>query len=426
MSTNKVSRKSTRKRKSPVSGNSILALRDRTQKTNSFFEGLRYNVPLIPKKLKSSFINFANGMLKVNSEVEKTKQTTHTTDLMRTFSHALLFAGVFIFAVGISFNVMTERSGATPQAVAGVREENRPLELGAFEKWMIDQTGFVTTKDEDDDQDGLTNYEEFLIGSNPTNGYSCGNKNSDVELVLQFINPATCKPINMEDEEELSNFSKLIDFESIQVAYNANKATDTEVETADETTTAEEEQKYLLSVFGASNLQELNQIGKEKVMSYEEQLQELEKQEDYIKVISKIDDYMQANRSWDPFDRNYEIPVGGAVYLYVSQEYEVPLKYVLAIAQRESRFGTDRYTNSGNLTRPGEFENIVSMGLDDSGNNMSFGSWEGSLVSFGEWYRRFDDAGVDDCSKWRIYNPNGDYCERVEETASQIEYFLNS
>ncbi|NJK70793.1 MAG: hypothetical protein HC932_00775 [Thermales bacterium] len=66
------------------------------------------------------------------------------------------------------------------------------------------------------------------------------------------------------------------------------------------------------------------------------------------------------------------------------------------------------------------------MGLDDSGNNIGFETWEKGVESFGRWYRRFDDAGVLDCNKWRIYNPNGDYCAHVEETANGIDYFLGS
>ena len=180
----------------------------------------------------------------------------------------------------------------------------------------------------------------------------------------------------------------------------------------------------VLAAFDANNLQELNQAAGEEVVDVAEEAKLLEKKQTLLQQAQRIDSYIENNRSLEPYDREYPVPVSGTVYLYVAQEYDVPLKYVMAIAQRESRFGTDRFTKTGNLTRPGQYENIVSMGLDDEGNNMSFGGWEESLVSFGKWYRRFDDAGVSDCQKWRIYNPNGDYCQRVEETASIIASYI--
>jgi hypothetical protein len=113
--------------------------------------------------------------------------------------------------------------------------------------------------------------------------------------------------------------------------------------------------------------------------------------------------------------------------LEISEQSKVPLKYFLAIAKLESRFGTDKFDSNGNQTRPFRFKNIFSMGLDDSGGNISFANWTDGVKSFGKWYNRL--IKVSDCAKWKIYNPNIDasgqnYCQKVEKTASEIQAYL--
>jgi hypothetical protein len=65
------------------------------------------------------------------------------------------------------------------------------------------------------------------------------------------------------------------------------------------------------------------------------------------------------------------------------------------------------------------------MGLTETSSS-GFNTWEEGVESFGKWYKRFQDRKVPDCSKWRIYNPNGDYCTKVETLADEIEAYLKS
>jgi hypothetical protein len=269
----------------------------------------------------------------------------------------------------------------------------------------------------DFDSDGLTNSEEFKLFSNPKLFSTCGDSRGDAEKLIQMIDPANCQPIDFEGGNGLEKYKDIVDFDNLKKNYYSSFSLGKEI--------SEQNDSLSLIGFNASSLEELNnlKISKEDI---DIQISRLQEQKNQLDKIAKIDLYIQNNRSFEPYDREYPTPVNGLVYLEVSKKYSVPLKYVLAVAQRESRFGTDRYNKIGNLTRPGQYKNIYSMGLDDSGNNIGFETWEAGVESFGRWYRRFDDSGISDCNKWRIYNPNGDYCKNIEETANNIEYFLKN
>lgn len=307
--------------------------------------------------------------------------------------------------------------------VAGVVEKgkskillNEPTE--AYKSWISDKLGSYYLPEEDLDGDQLTNEEEFIIGSEPNNPNTCNPKKTDAENLVEFINPVTCKSIDLSDSVAMDKFKKVVDFNSIRSKVIQNDAKNIKEESKNDADNS------IQKLFGLNSLESLN---KQEFNSskFKTELDLIKTKQDSIDKINKINQYMKETRSLEPFDRNYPIPVNGAVYLEVSLKYNVPLKYTLAVAQRESRYGTDAYDKDGNLTRPGKYKNIFSMGLDDSGNNVGFETWEKGVESFGRWYKRFNDRGFSDCSKWRIYNPNGDYCKSIEETASQIDYYLN-
>ncbi len=419
------------KNKSSISKYSLGLLKKRSRKKNQislYQKKWKYNVFLIPSRLKKSFVNMAGSLQAIlkNETVTKKKRKKASksyqgnqifSKVFRLFSSALMITGVFVFLLGVGVvGVQRYSAGQNPvKQVAGVNSSTI-VEQSDFDKWTLEKIGFVTVRNEDSDGDGLTNYEEFLLDSNPNSKYSCNPQKTDVDLVLEFIHPGTCQPVDMEDEAEVKEFSQVVNIEAVKNNfYESLTQEDEQIEEAQLDTVKD--------AFEVETLEELNGV-KASEVSLEEEEKRTQQKKEYLVTIEQIDAYMQQNRSLEPYDRNYDIPVSGAVYLQVSEQYDMPLKYVMAIAQRESRFGTDRYSNEGFLTRPGQYENIVAMGLDDSGNNMSFGSWEGSLEALGKWYRRFDDAGVDDCRKWRIYNPNGDYCERINQVVNEFEYFI--
>ena len=188
------------KRNAPVSSQSVLALRDRTRSGSralQIFSGLKYNIPLFTRKFTSTFVNFAGGLFKLEAYEESLGQKLHYSKVLRRFSNLALLAGVVVFSAGAGIRVYN--SNSNPQSTVSAAEvpSIEPEPLGAFEQWMLDNTGFITNTSDDTDEDGLTNYEEFLLGSNVSNKYSCGNAKTDAQLALELINPGTCKKVDL-------------------------------------------------------------------------------------------------------------------------------------------------------------------------------------------------------------------------------------
>jgi len=352
----------------------------------------------------------------LEQEIAKNYSKRKKSGALAKFMVAASFAAFCIstLAFGTGFITVDDVS----RAVAGAYDssEVQPVELTEYEQWSMDNFNTVEDSSADWDDDGLTNFEEYLLGTDPTSKHTCDENSTDLDLLVNFVNPATCEAMDINSEDETSTFNTIISNADIR-----NKLIALESGMGGQNEETAEQPVGVLETFGVSNWDELNSINSANLA---QEIDLNSQRQEYLRLIQKIDDYITEYRSYDVYDRDYAAPVHPAVYLETSVKYDVDLKYVLAIARLESRFGTDKYTNSGELTRPGAHQNVYSIGLDDSGNNNTFPSWEQGVTAFGRWYRRFDDAGVADCRKWRIYNPNGDYCAKVEAHATQIDAFL--
>jgi len=142
------------------------------------------------------------------------------------------------------------------------------------------------------------------------------------------------------------------------------------------------------------------------------------------KLVERIGQYIDDNKSRDSFDNGFGSPVKAEFYLETAIKYHVPIDQMLAVARSESRFGTDCYTSSGAMTRICNFKNIFSIGLTES-SSIGFNSWEDGVEAFGRLYQNRKDRGFDDCGIWRIYNPNGDYCAKILDLASKVRVYLD-
>jgi hypothetical protein len=298
--------------------------------------------------------------------------------------------------------------------VAGVRETQEDFQLDevAYKDWIKGQTGLHLSSSDDLDEDGLTNGEEFLLQTDPKHAYTCKGDKTDLENVLKLIDPVTCEGLKLDEEQGLARFSQVIHVPTVSKKLFAYEESEQSVDPVGDS---------LYEVFQVDSLSDIDFVNES---AFQREIELSKKREEYSETLKRIDQYIINNRSYEEFDRNHATPVGAAVYLETSIKYDVPLKYVLTVARLESRFGTDRYTRSGNLTRPGAHQNIFSIGLDDSGNNLTYSSWEEGVYAFGRWYSYFDDKGVPDCQKWRIYNPNGDYCAKVEKYAAEVQAYV--
>lgn len=303
---------------------------------------------------------------------------------------------------------------ALPQ-VAGVKEQLASPEDVAYKNWIEKKNnGVFISRDTDSDQDGLANSEEFLLDTNPLSPNTCSKDKTDSQLLIELINPKTCLALSLQSEEEFKLFSLVLNV--AQVKENiAKKYSEQKVEPA------AIKDLSVLGLFGVKNYNELESITSESV----EQSAKLSSiKVNYLQQIQKIEKYMLQYRSYEQYDRDYELPVNAGKYLDVSIKYNTPLKYVLALARNESRFGTDRFTKDGTPTRPGAYKNIYSIGLTGS-SSFGYNSWEDGVEAFGKWYKNLNDKGVNDCRKWRIYNPNGDYCTKIEGLAGEIQSYLD-
>lgn len=333
-----------------------------------------------------------------------------------TASIAMFLISGTIFGIG-GF-LYYQRNNSPKSAVAGVMEDNSKYpKLGEYTNWIQDKNGSFSPPQDDIDGDQLGNYEEFIIGSNPLSANTCSPKATDSQNLFNFINPVTCKAIDLKNDSDSKKFQEIITLPEVD-----NSLT-TAIVNQVEPVAAITDTNNLLTLFNVTSYDQLTAID---AQSLDASAPQANIKKEYLRIIGRIDDYVKQYRSYESKDRDYPAPVNPAVYLDVSLRYQTPLKYALAIARAESRFGTDRYTLDGVLTRPGQHQNIYSMGLTDGGKNITFKTWEDGVESFGKWYKRLQDKGVSDCIKWKIYNPNGDYCTKIENLASSIELYLES
>lgn len=142
------------------------------------------------------------------------------------------------------------------------------------------------------------------------------------------------------------------------------------------------------------------------------------------KLVERIGQYINDNKSRDLYDNGFASPVKAEFYLETAIKYHVPIDQMLAVARSESRFGTDCYTASGSMSRICNYKNVFSIGLTET-SSIGFTTWEAGVEAFGRLYQNRKDRGFDDCGIWRIYNPNGDYCSKILDLASKVRVYLD-
>jgi hypothetical protein len=325
--------------------------------------------------------------------------------------NAVIFTAVMLIAAGayIAFGktILSTAQAYFPKINSSTTSSNSFTTDAKYSTWSQKYFQKLVDPSSDNDNDQLTNAEEYLIGSDPSKTKSCDGVLTDSQQLYNFVDPSVCKPIDFSNVAQTTKFSNIIQFQRLDKIIPAEEVKPV---TNDE----------LATLFGVSTL---DKISYDSDNSITEAKETLDKKQSYISDMKKMADYMKTFRSYGPYDRSYEIPVHPAVFLDVSLRYNSPLKYMMAIARLESRFGTDRYDDSGALTRPGEHKNMYSLGLTDSGSNVTFDTWATGVESFGKWYAKLEKAGISNCAKWKIYNPNGDYCGKVEETAKEYEAY---
>jgi hypothetical protein len=319
----------------------------------------------------------------------------------------LVWLGVVVLAIAIAFGsiIYSNRAPSSAQVLSANNIKSEQIDSRAYSEWSQKYFGKVVAQGEDNDNDELTNLEEFKLGSNPTKFSSCESKLSDSESVFDLIDPKTCKKIAINDEEVINRVSQVVSIKRLNQQLAADKTAESSASSASSSSFIDELVNNTL-------------LTKDQLATAQSKI---DQQKQYATTLEKITSFMTKYRSYGPLDRDYDLPVTSDVFLRISLKYNVPLKYMMAIARLESRFGTDRYTDTGAETRPSLYKNMYSIGLDDSGNNLNYSAWSDGVEGFGRWYKNLQEKGASDCAKWKIFNPNGDYCSKVEENARIFE-----
>jgi hypothetical protein len=376
-------------------------------------------------RVEANYQTFSNTNLdQIYSHIVKVDKEKKVVQKKKTRQRRVRSAvAVTMIATGFlllltQFNLPLAFFNPTPQVAGVVSKTDNQNSNSEYDAWINSKVGSNQPPESDYDEDGLTNLEEMAVGSDPANSKSCPGEATDSQNFFNLTNPATCQPLDLNNPDNLKLFSQLTGgAENLQTFLETPAAGDTQADASKNPVPSGD----ILGLFGVDEYKDVQSIS---VKELNDQNARNQQKIQYLNTVSRINSYMRKYRSYDTSDRNWPIPVDGAKYLEVSIQYKTPLKYMLAIARAESRFGTDVHTASGALTRPGQHRNIYSMGLTDSGSNITFSTWEAGVESFGKWYRRMDDRGISDCRKWKIYNPNGDYCSKIEGLASEIDLHL--
>ena len=326
-----------------------------------------------------------------------------STHRIKAFDKAWVGAVIVAVVIGCIFCLIYLTSNKVNAAPS--KQATNLVDQQAYKKWSEKYFGKIVAQSEDSDSDQLSNLEEFEVGSDPTKFSTCNTTKGDSETLYDLIDVTTCKKIDFTDDGALKRITQVIDLKLLNQQMASKSSVAAKVNSG----------------------QVLESILNEKFLSkdqIETAQQQIDQQKKYALLVEKVASYTAKYRSFGPFDRNYDMPVIPETYLRVSLQYDVPMKYMMAVARFESRFGTDRFTDSGNETRGSRFKNMYSIGLDDSGGNIGYVNWDDGVVAFGKWYKNFQDKNISDCNKWRIFNPNGDYCSKVEGEATYFENFV--
>ncbi len=147
---------------------------------------------------------------------------------------SLALIALIVFGSGLFFSSMPANFDPSRLATADQKSSLTQTELKQtiYKTWVESYNyGQYSSPEEDLDKDGLTNYEEFLISSNPMTPFSCNAKITDIQNLSNLINPSTCKAIDLTNPDEINKFREVITIPEINIEIerpNPNKVKKTE------------------------------------------------------------------------------------------------------------------------------------------------------------------------------------------------------
>ena len=255
-----------------------------------------YNSTLNKNTLLHSISSInASRLEKLKNEAKHNKHIFYISrkDIIIAFTSLLIFSFVFVVSNVSIYQIQSFTSNFKGETVLAENDPTFNLKNvnKGFNDWSLAQTGLILTENGDFDGDGLTNKEEFLLQTKPNNIYSCSKNTSDSENLVNLTDPATCKPINIEDSLEYTKFNQIVNLEDIRknlLEKNNFKKPNLEISKRED----------IRGVFAVNNYKDLDTLSTDKLKEKVKSLQnDLQKQISDLELIEKIRIYISKNRS---------------------------------------------------------------------------------------------------------------------------------
>ncbi|GAB4148315.1 MAG: hypothetical protein OHK0017_11050 [Patescibacteria group bacterium] len=159
-------------------------------------------------------LNAQNIFSKV--EYKKQKQKEKVAKVAQVAVIATVLLAIPITAI---YFILNNKTDTVSGALANFTSVNgKDTSDTAYNKWMDtiprDKT-INRDKTADPDSDGLTNFEEFQLGSFPDSFSSCANKRGDGDNLLNSIDPVSCKTLNFNDVSVTNKYDSVVTRQTI-------------------------------------------------------------------------------------------------------------------------------------------------------------------------------------------------------------------
>jgi hypothetical protein len=329
------------------------------------------------------------------------KRTNATLSLVKKILLALVLGLVIVAAAFFVYQSLKANKDLEENKV--LNDTRLAGELSTkYKTWSYDVVKKVVKLDDDEDKDGLTNYTEFMLGSKPNEAFSCSGNLNDSKTLYAFIDPSTCNKIDLSTSANLKKYQNFINFNDYSKVIESSPV------------------QKPISVVGGDSLEtvfdtkDISKISIDSLKSNYETFDSVKKE--YAKKIIALNSYFLLYRSSNIKDKDNPIPLSAAQYLDASLKYKIELKYLVAVAQKESSFGTLGTGETGVVEVTYSNKNLTGFGRAENGQSVwKFDNWETGLFALAKWYQKLGDAGVIGC----------DRCEKTENQAKVFEeYFI--
>jgi hypothetical protein len=164
-------------------------------------------------------------------KLSKTNKNTFAKRVRLNKKNTVLAFGIATMVIisGITLNNISNTNINSSDKLANAAEvvikSDLQKKMDAYSSWIKDQNnGQFVDSNTDSDKDGLTNYEEFVIGSKAFTAFSCNENINDSENLINLINPSTCRGIDPDNAEDVKTFGDIINLPLLQTQIGTKKA----------------------------------------------------------------------------------------------------------------------------------------------------------------------------------------------------------